>query len=220
MCGKRFVKLGAILNGCKDIKNNFTTLQGVGGGIFSCTRIWVFACRTGAFAMWFGGMAGGLAWLGLVRFTRLIWFWGAGWLAVWMVFSGSTQVCPPYDVVFVISGFSHLHRSVKRVLLDFGMRAVAAAIACALFLFMRRGIYRIMKSDKKKPTIDQPTDLQKADQDPDVPVLGEGSPPEFCGPKGPEPTRYGDWEQKGRVQIFDFSADLGCHIWHIAVFWH
>ena len=82
------------------------------------------------------------------------------------------------------------------------MRAVAAAIADALLLSMLRGIYRIMKSDKKKPSLGQPTDLQKADQDPDVPALGEGSPPEFYGPKGPEPTRYGDWEQKGRCTDF------------------
>ncbi|MFC0409918.1 DUF1674 domain-containing protein [Roseomonas elaeocarpi] len=27
-------------------------------------------------------------------------------------------------------------------------------------------------------------------------------PPEIGGPKGPEPTRYGDWEQKGRVTDF------------------
>jgi len=27
-------------------------------------------------------------------------------------------------------------------------------------------------------------------------------PPELGGPKGPEPTRYGDWERKGIV--FDF----------------
>jgi len=27
-------------------------------------------------------------------------------------------------------------------------------------------------------------------------------PPEFGGPKGPEPTRYGDWEQKGRCTDF------------------
>ena len=40
-------------------------------------------------------------------------------------------------------------------------------------------------------------ELKKADKDPDVPAFGEGSPPEFYGPKGPEPTRYGDWEQKG-----------------------
>ena len=59
-----------------------------------------------------------------------------------------------------------------------------------------------MKSDKKKPPLGQPTKLQKADQDPDVPTLDEGSPPEFYGPKGPEPTRYGDWEQKGRCTDF------------------
>jgi hypothetical protein len=27
-------------------------------------------------------------------------------------------------------------------------------------------------------------------------------PEEFGGPKGPEPTRYGDWQQKGRVSDF------------------
>lgn len=27
-------------------------------------------------------------------------------------------------------------------------------------------------------------------------------PPEVDGPKGPEPTRYGDWERKGRVSDF------------------
>ena len=27
-------------------------------------------------------------------------------------------------------------------------------------------------------------------------------PPEINGPKGPEPTRYGDWEQKGRCTDF------------------
>jgi hypothetical protein len=26
--------------------------------------------------------------------------------------------------------------------------------------------------------------------------------PEFGGPAGPEPTRYGDWERKGRVSDF------------------
>jgi hypothetical protein len=59
-----------------------------------------------------------------------------------------------------------------------------------------------MKSDKKKPSSGQSTDLQKAHQDLDVPALGEGLPPEFYGPKGPEPTRYGDWEQKGRCTDF------------------
>ena len=28
------------------------------------------------------------------------------------------------------------------------------------------------------------------------------SPREINGPKGPEPTRYGDWEQKGRCSDF------------------
>ena len=32
-------------------------------------------------------------------------------------------------------------------------------------------------------------------------VDGEMSP-EVNGPKGPEPTRYGDWEQKGRCTDF------------------
>ena len=82
------------------------------------------------------------------------------------------------------------------------MRAVAAAIAYALFLSMPRDIYTIMKSDKKKPSLGQPTDLQNVDQDLDVPALGERSPLEFYGPKGPEPTRYGDWEQKGRCTDF------------------
>ena len=27
-------------------------------------------------------------------------------------------------------------------------------------------------------------------------------PPELHGPKGPEPTRFGDWEQKGRCTDF------------------
>ena len=82
------------------------------------------------------------------------------------------------------------------------MRAVATAIAHALFLPMPRGIYLIMKSDKKKPSLGQPTDLQNVDQDLDVPALAERSPLEFYGPKGPEPTRYGDWEQKGRCTDF------------------
>ena len=31
---------------------------------------------------------------------------------------------------------------------------------------------------------------------------GETLPPETAGPKGPEPTRFGDWEQKGRCTDF------------------
>jgi hypothetical protein len=32
--------------------------------------------------------------------------------------------------------------------------------------------------------------------------LTEERPAEFGGPKGPEPTRYGDWERKGLVSDF------------------
>ena len=32
--------------------------------------------------------------------------------------------------------------------------------------------------------------------------LPDPVPGEVGGPKGPEPTRYGDWEQKGRVTDF------------------
>ena len=31
---------------------------------------------------------------------------------------------------------------------------------------------------------------------------GSNIPREINGPKGPEPTRYGDWEQKGRCSDF------------------
>lgn len=31
---------------------------------------------------------------------------------------------------------------------------------------------------------------------------GKGKGPERGGPKGPEPTRYGDWERQGRVSDF------------------
>ena len=36
------------------------------------------------------------------------------------------------------------------------------------------------------------------DPKPQKPVL----PKEIGGPKGPEPTRYGDWERNGRVSDF------------------
>lgn len=33
-------------------------------------------------------------------------------------------------------------------------------------------------------------------------VTEEGKPVEHGGPKGPEPTRFGDWERKGRCVDF------------------
>jgi hypothetical protein len=34
------------------------------------------------------------------------------------------------------------------------------------------------------------------------PATKKPLPPEVGGPTGPEPTRYGDWERKGRVSDF------------------
>ena len=59
-----------------------------------------------------------------------------------------------------------------------------------------------MDSDKKKPLAGQQSETQNIDQLQQVPAESDGPPPEFYGPKGPEPTRYGDWEQKGRCTDF------------------
>ena len=42
----------------------------------------------------------------------------------------------------------------------------------------------------------------KAPERPDAAAAQLTVPPEKGGPKGPEPTRYGDWERKGRVSDF------------------
>ena len=34
------------------------------------------------------------------------------------------------------------------------------------------------------------------------PAKEDGKPKEYGGPKGPEPTRYGDWERNGIVSDF------------------
>jgi len=49
-----------------------------------------------------------------------------------------------------------------------------------------------------------------ADETPAPPAQPDGTPkpkptpmpPEIGGPTGPEPTRFGDWERKGRVSDF------------------
>jgi hypothetical protein len=46
-----------------------------------------------------------------------------------------------------------------------------------------------------KPGTDRPATVQK-------PAIAPVMPPEFGGPAGPEPTRYGDWERNGRVSDF------------------
>jgi hypothetical protein len=52
---------------------------------------------------------------------------------------------------------------------------------------------RAMSEDQDKP------------KPPPAPPPAPAAPPaakEVGGPKGPEPTRYGDWEQKGRCTDF------------------
>ena len=67
------------------------------------------------------------------------------------------------------------------------------------------GIYPIMERDKKntpaKPAKLVDKTVQNRDNLRKKAVDGE-MPPEVNGPKGPEPTRYGDWEQKGRCTDF------------------
>jgi hypothetical protein len=58
------------------------------------------------------------------------------------------------------------------------------------------------------PVEDPPGQERPVPGDPDQPPAGDppGEPPmrmkEIGGPAGPEPTRYGDWERKGRVSDF------------------
>jgi len=51
-----------------------------------------------------------------------------------------------------------------------------------------------------------PDALKKASQEP-----SDGVPKEIGGPEGPEPTRFGDWERKGRC--VDFWCDGQNPIW-------
>ncbi len=62
-----------------------------------------------------------------------------------------------------------------------------------------------MGRDKKNTPINAEYVPLKKDQKSDVTSECLSSvevPPEINGPKGPEPTRYGDWEQKGRCTDF------------------
>ena len=50
-------------------------------------------------------------------------------------------------------------------------------------------------SDEAKRAIDEAIARHKA-------ATAQNLPPEHGGPKGPEPTRYGDWEKKGITSDF------------------
>ena len=82
-------------------------------------------------------------------------------------------------------------------------------IADVLFLAVQRGIYLKMKRDKKNtplPAAEMQSELTQNTNDPANQNNDQNNadkmPPEINGPKGPEPTRYGDWEQKGRCTDF------------------
>ena len=51
-------------------------------------------------------------------------------------------------------------------------------------------------------TTDKNQDTQKITTPILAPILAEQKPGEINGPKGPEPTRYGDWEVGGRCSDF------------------
>jgi hypothetical protein len=61
-------------------------------------------------------------------------------------------------------------------------------------------------TDTKKqnaPTIEKLAHEKPADdQETPGPVAEENEPEEYGGPKGLEPTRYGDWERKGMISDF------------------
>jgi hypothetical protein len=44
--------------------------------------------------------------------------------------------------------------------------------------------------------------MEKPEPAPPKPVPPKEMPKEIGGPKGPEPTRYGDWEKNGRCTDF------------------
>ena len=68
-----------------------------------------------------------------------------------------------------------------------------------------------MKADKTKSDNSRAPDLEKSLPTKDAHLATKPAPTESAtdavprernGPKGPEPTRYGDWEQKGRCTDF------------------
>lgn len=63
---------------------------------------------------------------------------------------------------------------------------------------------RMTESTKSQPTTAEPAKDATAATVPDTTEAKgpEQKPGEIGGPKGPEPTRYGDWEFKGRCSDF------------------
>jgi hypothetical protein len=63
---------------------------------------------------------------------------------------------------------------------------------------MRRSL-AVLNGESSAETITDPDPKKPIEPIDEKP---EGQPGETGGPKGPEPTRYGDWERKGRCIDF------------------
>jgi len=59
-----------------------------------------------------------------------------------------------------------------------------------------------MTNQKSKKSTARPDHTTKTSQDKTVPKIVKPGSVEVGGPKGPEPTRYGDWEKAGRCSDF------------------
>ena len=58
-------------------------------------------------------------------------------------------------------------------------------------------------SDGRTETKPAAASKERRDDPPPQPVRGPEQPPgEVNGPRGPEPTRFGDWERAGRCSDF------------------
>lgn len=60
---------------------------------------------------------------------------------------------------------------------------------------------QIMSDERTSPEKTTPDPVPKLPKAPES-QPPESRPKEIGGPKGPEPTRYGDWEQNGRCTDF------------------
>jgi hypothetical protein len=57
-------------------------------------------------------------------------------------------------------------------------------------------------ADTAKPSADIPLSKTPAAEAPQAPAPDGDAVPELGGQKGPEPTRFGDWEKGGRCTDF------------------
>ena len=72
-------------------------------------------------------------------------------------------------------------------------------------LYASRRTFADGKEEDTSKTLPPKETEENTSEDPYLPAWPDGINPhtgERGGPKGPEPTRYGDWERKGRVSDF------------------